>query len=140
MPREDAFAEDGLTHSPNGPFSPESLPYPISNEGEFRLAVSEILKDGHVVRTVALAPSPAGSGARSRDSPGTRCGLRPTAAPLAISAFRSLLWRSSAGGCRARQLRTSCWSRWCCPSTMRRVRRGRRWRCATPHHVHAQAA
>jgi hypothetical protein len=28
MPREDAFAEDGLTHSPNGPFSPESLPYP----------------------------------------------------------------------------------------------------------------
>ena len=24
----------------------------ISNEGEFRLAVSEILKDGHVVRTV----------------------------------------------------------------------------------------
>jgi hypothetical protein len=29
MPREDAFAEDGLTHSPNGPFSPESLPYPL---------------------------------------------------------------------------------------------------------------
>ena len=28
MPREDAFAEDGLTHSPNGPFSPESLSYP----------------------------------------------------------------------------------------------------------------
>jgi hypothetical protein len=28
MSREDAFAEDGLTHSPNGPFSPESLLYP----------------------------------------------------------------------------------------------------------------
>jgi hypothetical protein len=23
MPREDAFADDGLTHSSNGPFSPE---------------------------------------------------------------------------------------------------------------------
>jgi hypothetical protein len=28
MPSDDAFAECGLANSPNGPFSPESLPYP----------------------------------------------------------------------------------------------------------------
>ena len=44
MPREDAFAEDGLTHSPNGPFSPESLPYPRVHDLRHSFAVATLLR------------------------------------------------------------------------------------------------
>jgi hypothetical protein len=47
MSREDAFAEDGLTHSPNGPFSPESLPYPFSTSGES--SFGDLYIEGHRV-------------------------------------------------------------------------------------------